>query len=264
MNIFKIPSKLYYLYTSYYNYIEILRRENYRRLQFENFMELQMEAFPVHQKVFPQYKNFFKSRDVAVIGSGPSLDRWNPKDDCVQIGVNGTFMSNNVNLDYLFIQDYDIRLFQRLNENRVGKCKYFFGTHYLTNIVTPIPLFEIERFSANQYFFYNDPKHIFPFDFTIDISSKPFITYGSVIFVALQFALYTHPKRLYIVGCDCSSGHFELHNHTIHNNDVSGLNQILDGWKKFANFAKALYPDIEIVCVNPVGLKGLFVDEYTE
>ena len=35
-------------------------------------------------------------------------------------------------------------------------------------------------------------------------------------------------------------------------------------WKKLAEFAEANYPDIEIVSINPVGLKGVFQDQYTE
>ena len=35
-------------------------------------------------------------------------------------------------------------------------------------------------------------------------------------------------------------------------------------WKKMKEFAELYYPDTEIISVNPVGLKGLFKDEFTE
>ena len=45
MNIFKIPSKLYRLYTNYYNFIEIYRKDKFQRLQHEQFLELCKEKY---------------------------------------------------------------------------------------------------------------------------------------------------------------------------------------------------------------------------
>ena len=42
---------------------------------------------------------------------------------------------------------------------------------------------------------------------------------------------------------------------------VSG-EKVLNCWLKLRDFIKAFYPDIEIVSINPVGLKGLFKDCY--
>ena len=36
------------------------------------------------------------------------------------------------------------------------------------------------------------------------------------------------------------------------------------GWKKIKEYRDSKYPDIEIISVNPVGLKGLFTDVYTK
>ena len=110
--------------------------------------------------------------------------------------------------------------------------------------VKPIPDYILDAFHAERYFFYDNPIKMFPFDFTIDVSSRPFITYGSTIFVALQFALYTHPKTLYIVGCDCTAGHFSAHRNEIHDKDVGGINNIIRGWNRFSTFAAALFPDV--------------------
>lgn len=245
---------------------QILDQYNQDRLatrDYMNLMALQAEAANVHKDSFSKYRNYHRGREVAVIGSGPSLDRWTGKKDCIQIGVNGTFLSDKVNLDYLFMQDYDKKMIGLLAQRNMPQCQYFFGTHYMLPSVKPIPFHEIEKFNASQYFFYDNPRHTFPFDFTIDISSKPFIVYSSTIFAALQFALYTHPDRIYIVGCDCSDNHFSAHMSDLHNTKELHWNKITTGWEKFAQFADALYPDIEIVSINPVGLKGLFKDIYT-
>ena len=42
------------------------------------------------------------------------------------------------------------------------------------------------------------------------------------------------------------------------------LNKMLTGYKKLKKFIDIYYPDIEIISVNPVGLKGLFKDVYTQ
>ena len=36
------------------------------------------------------------------------------------------------------------------------------------------------------------------------------------------------------------------------------------GYKKFKEFIDIYYPDVEVISVNPVGLKGLFRDVYTQ
>ena len=37
---------------------------------------------------------------------------------------------------------------------------------------------------------------------------------------------------------------------------------LIGKWKKLKEFADEKYPNTEIISVNPVGLKGLFKDEY--
>ena len=263
MKILLTPSKVKRLYLNLKEFLVRYSQDDIRRRQFEEFSELQMEAANIHRDTFAKYRNCNKGKNVAVIGSGPSLDKWVAPKGIVQIGVNGTCIAKNVNLDYWFVQDYDDALLSQFTERDDKLCKKFFGVHYMLPNVKPIPFSEVERFGAEQYFFYDCPIYPFPFDFTIDISSKPFITYGSTIFVALQFALFTHPDKIYIVGCDCSEGHFSLHKEMIHDKDVGSLGHIMNGWYRFQQFAQALYPDIEIISVNPVGLKGLFSEGYT-
>ena len=42
------------------------------------------------------------------------------------------------------------------------------------------------------------------------------------------------------------------------------VNEVIDGWKRMKEFAETYYPDTEIISINPVGLKGVFKDEFTE
>ena len=70
----------------------------------------------------------------------------------------------------------------------------------------------------------------------------------------MQFALFTNPRRIYLVGCDCSSGYFDGTATPLPNEHLVGL------WKEIKKFAEIYYPETEIICVNPVGLKGVFKD----
>lgn len=90
--------------------------------------------------------------------------------------------------------------------------------------------------------------------FAYDLCVEELYCKGSTVFAALQFALWTNPKRIYLVGCDCSNaGHFD-------NSNGNDMGVLLEPYKKFKSFASTYYPETEIISVNPVGLRGLFKD----
>ncbi len=94
-----------------------------------------------------------------------------------------------------------------------------------------------------------------------DIASNPLCCYGSVALPSVQFALWTNPKKIYIVGCDCTlGGYFDNQPQELDFN----TQLIIEGWEKIKEFRDIYYPETEIISVNPVGLKGLFKDVYTE
>ena len=39
---------------------------------------------------------------------------------------------------------------------------------------------------------------------------------------------------------------------------------MIEGTEKLKNLRDRIYPDVEIISVNPMGLKGLFRDVYTD
>jgi hypothetical protein len=81
---------------------------------------------------------------------------------------------------------------------------------------------------------------------------------GGTVFSALQFALFTGPKKIYLVGCDCTTqGYFEK--------AEKGAKQVLLEkteylWHEVKAFADQYYPNTKIISVNPVTLRGLFTD----
>tara|TARA_R110002020_G_scaffold16515_17_gene58339 strand:- start:6472 stop:7206 length:735 start_codon:yes stop_codon:yes gene_type:complete len=88
----------------------------------------------------------------------------------------------------------------------------------------------------------------------------------SIVFPALQFLLYTGVSKVYLVGCDCGGGVSYLSPDKEpgpdwkHATDFGKLHQ---AWKDFRSFAEEKYPDVDVVSVNPRGLKGMFEECYT-
>jgi len=91
-----------------------------------------------------------------------------------------------------------------------------------------------------------------------DISCSIIPEWGSVVFPAMIFALFTQPAKIYLVGCDVTNGGY------FYSDDVNNLEIkiVLEGWVRVRDLQKIHYPNTEIISINPVGLKGMFTDEY--
>ena len=245
-----------------------------QRLKVEEKISYEIDFYSrcvtLHNKVFPKFKNFYNNRDVVIIAGGPTVNDYVPIEGAINIAVNRSFLYNKVSFDYLFIQDYQAIL------AFPNELKEFAANNKTTNIFygyfTPeedsylIPESIAIRDNAYRYYARSrwlEREEVFPFknDFSYDLSAQPLQCYGSIAFPAAQFALWTNPKRIYLVGCDCTTnGHFVKSN--LKPKDELGVPFVIQGWKKFKNFANRYYPDTEIICVNPVGLKGVFKDLY--
>lgn len=90
--------------------------------------------------------------------------------------------------------------------------------------------------------------------------------FGSVAFAALHFALFTYPKKIYLVGCDTKrTGYFyNADKKSLGKKHMFNLRKMKIGYARIKMFAKQYFPDTEIISINPVGLKGLFRDIYTD
>ena len=209
-----------------------------------------LEIHETHKASFSQFRRCHTGRDVVVVATGPTMNLYTPIEGAVHIGVNAAFRNKQIPLDYYFTTDYEHRSewFQELKNCDFVK---FFGQYpageYRDRFQIPEDI--IEENHGRRYF-QAAPNE----DIHLNFGYYPLMGFYSVVFQALHFALYTNPKRIFLVGCDCSGeGYFD------------GSRQISanaakwrKGYEKVKAFADRFYPQTEIISINPVGLKGLF------
>jgi len=226
-----------------------------------------IQAAAIHPNTFLEYKGINTGKSVAVIGCGPTLKYYTMLKNVYHIGVNRAFMSKNVKLDALFVQDFLLSNSDDMllaNDYRRGKCTKFYGIipeHRFSQLknVKRLSNQDICNANAKMYMLEDAKCH----NFAQHLEIEPLGDFCGCIFSALQFALYTNPKTLYLVGCDCSnSGHFHQERDCVVNG--CDLSYQFESWKLFKQFADKYYPNTEIISINPVGLVGLFKDTYTK
>ena len=229
-----------------------------------------LPALETNKNTFLKYKDCYKGKDIVLVASGPTMLQYHNDllKDAVHIGVNNVFEKENVQLDYLFVQDNltirsenQEKVQEKANNYRKGICKKFYGEHYCANI--KITEQDYDEACAERYYFIDQQLPVSPYAMmSADITTRPLNEWSSVIFAALEFAFWTHPRRIYLVGCDASAnGHIVTKNLE----DFCTIkDRLVYGWHQYANYWKWHYPDIEVISINPVGLKGLFKDVYTQ
>jgi len=209
------------------------------------------------------YHNVHAGRSAVLFLSGPTLAQYvEPEPDLVTCGVN-TVMFHRPELDYFFLQDvgrasHANSYVSRQSEYDAFKPQIakFYGSTLCKSLngggSTPY------QFSHAKLIKYNDariedPK--VPADFSADLVNKPPAAAGSVAFPALQFLLWTGVKKIYVVGADITDNRRIGEDVAIQ--DYANQNH-LGRWREFEKWVAAAYPDVEIIPLNPVGLKGMF------
>ena len=231
-----------------------------RLSDFHNSVKNMILYSSIHPKIFTKYLNVNKNKDVVLIATGPTLNNYIPIRNCVNVGVNHAFKYNKVDLDYLFIQDNKALTYNELKDSvnyGISKCIKFYGIISDREIERTIPKKIYKNSDCNIYIV---ERAWTPFEtFNYNISILPLPSFGSIAFAALNFIAWTHPKRIFLVGCDCSAG-----GHFVDNNETSHYGYMLYGWNQAKLFLSYHYPDIEIISINPIGLKGMFKDIYSK
>lgn len=223
----------------------------------------------LHQKTFGAFKNMNKGKEVVLIGAGPSVKYFKPIKGAIYVGCNRAFLLDNIKFDYLFSIDKAgiDQYYEDFANYRGNNCIKFLGDQNLRKG------FQIPESYINQLENvrrYKTDAGYLPSKFSLDIDSEPLGNFCTVSLQALQFILYTNPKKIYIVGIDCTvatEGHFSgktfdnsLRKESVIKNDENSIKH----YKMLKDFVENYYPDTEIISINPVRLKGIFKDEYTQ
>jgi hypothetical protein len=259
---------------------ELLRR--LQRLDYVN------EITSVNTAAFAEYENCFNGRDVVILATGPTLNKYKPIEGAIHIGVKSAYDFDRVKLDFYMATDFrrnpmwtheqicyeGIPARQlKMNEPNLNgviakiarlDCTKFIGNHMHNALHKSINISEsnFHKTGAKRYFVNSHEEYLMP-----NICFYPVTELGSVTHGALQFALWTNPAKIYLVGSDTdySSGRFNEPASML-SNEYFGLipQRAKIGFEKYRDFADQYYPQTEIISVNPVGLKGMFTDWYTE
>ena len=227
----------------------------------------QNEISAVNTMAFSEYRNLYRGKELVILATGPSMKKYKPIKNAIHIGVNTAHRRDDIELDFLFTQDFNReydwmpiygeemkKAFERI-KNRI-----FIGSY------SPrLPYHEIEypeEYSSinkkiRRYFVGKDSDYIYK-----NICYHPLMDNFSVVFPAVHFALFTYPRKIYIVGCDVSDKgqHFDSDEELYDN--PTWLHKM--GWLRVKKFAELHYPETEFISINPVGLTGLFKDVYKE
>lgn len=245
------------------NKILIKLRRIIKKNSFEN-IKLCFQALIMHPAIFLKYKNIYKDKEIVIVGCGPTTKYFEPLNDKIYIGINRAYKLKNIKLNFLFAQDWldEDDMIEANNYNK-NYCKKFYGilSDSVSKKVFPrikkIPKYH--RIDANSYNYILN--NYTAKNFEIDIAKKPISDLHGTVFSAMQFALYTNPKTIYLVGCDCTTGHFHKEQKNNPNADLSSHSHI---WKQLKQHSEKYNPNTKIISINPVGLKGLFEDIYTQ
>lgn len=222
-----------------------------------------LRAYSLASKFHPnleKYRGIYTGKSVVVVGGGATVKYYkNPMPDAVHIGVNRAYELKHINFDYLFAQDNfpNKENIEEFINYRPDTCIKFLGLHS-RNMNFRIRPSTIARIKNKEIYVLNcrRPKKTF---YPIDITAEPFVYFCGTIFAVLQFLLLTNAEKIYLVGFDCNVSHAFTSN--LKEQD---LRIQYPYWYQFTQYKNMYFENTRIISVNPVALKGLFKDIYTQ
>lgn len=254
------------------NLISSINNSNFNTINRLTYINQRLiSAAFLHQKTFGPWKGTFRGKDVVLIGAGPTVKYFEPIKDAIYVGCNRAFRFDKIDFDFLFSTDKVgiEKWYDEFFNYRKDKCIKFIGDQNLGEEFQ-IPENKIPFENVYRFVTYAGIEECSRFN--LDISTSPLHNAATITIQALQWILYTQPKRIYIVGVDCTvaskkyfSGVGKEFDNSSRGENVESLDNInIQIYGEISKFAKTFYPDTEIISINPIGLKGIFKDVYTE
>ena len=161
-------------------------------------MCLANELRDIHKASFAEFKGCHRGQTVAVVATGPTLNYYTQVEGIPHIGTNASFLKEGLRLDYYFIRHYEQEWCDKLKD--YDFVKFFARNEWAEQHhgYDRFPEYLIEE-NKGRRFFTGEPNN----EIYEDITYYPLMGGYSIIFKALQFEIYTRPKRLLLICCDC-------------------------------------------------------------
>ena len=203
---------------------------------------------------FQEYRGIYEGKDIYIVGCGPTAKFYMPKEDneSIYIGVNRAFKDDRFSFDYLFAQD-------QMEEGMADFLSY--RNESCVKFIAIIPHEDCDfKVTDSSSLMKESVRYVLAGkrmgNIPSDISVEPVADLCGTVFSALQFALFTNPRRIFLVGFDCSTGNTMK-------NSKENYNYQLKGWNMIKSHLVSTKRNNTIVSINPVGLKDVFQDMYT-
>lgn len=247
-----------------------------------------------HKKTFGKYKDCHKGQTVVVCASGPSLNKYKYNPDFIHIGVNELIFQDRIKLDYFFQADFQRKAASERVKEDLGininlevtekyfkristvNCTKFIGLNIDFGSGVDINYMPFGEFSNGDYNMYYFSAYGSTWHYCKDLRYGLLRAVGTITMQALQFALFTNPKRILIVGADgydvsaeinhySDEGYYSKQVTSIRKLNLKNANKtIRNTYYKLKDFADLEYPNTEIIMVNPVHFKGIFKEITTD
>ena len=211
-------------------------------------ISMQHEIYKGNTAAFGEYENCYRGKKVVIVNSGETAKYYKPIPDAVHIAVEGVHRRTDIPFDFVFTHNptdggngLEASVAKIRNRAFVGKFVAIDGggySEYWTDRHEKIARYFIGDNLLNQMVYR-------------DISCHPMTDFWGAFSAAFQFALYTFPDSIHLVGCDVLPAETRV-----------TLKKV--GYARLKMLGARSYPGTKIISVNPIGLKGLFQDVYTD
>jgi hypothetical protein len=219
----------------------------------------------INYQAFNSYKNKYSGKSAVICGTGASLSNYKIIPNAIHLGLNRCLFYDKLIFDFYFFNDWS-RTTDKYKEHILA---------YKPNIEKFFGCFPNKRsYGCSEKVAQDGNGTLYDMEgpgggtYQVNIDQYRMGDGGmSTIFVLMQFALFAGFENIYIVGCDVDNLKSTDYNSRYFYNNEFVTNYhwyapLKHNWKLMKIFIDTFYPQTNIISINPMGLKGLFKDEY--
>lgn len=163
----------------------------------------------VNAVTFAKFKDKHRGETAVICGAGSSLDGYVQDKKSVHIALNKVLFCNNVRFDYLFMQDYPQNQPYTMEDYNAYPCTKFYGCILNTqHAFLGIKDEDIKNVQKGECYRFELSPRIFNFKydyFETELDKYCISDAQSVLFSALQFAVFAGFSDIKLIGVDFSS-----------------------------------------------------------